>query len=143
MTNPETIAERAKAAAIAKKQRQQQEREARQEAERQNVERLTARYKAGWVPLLNQELATVLGEPVEFDWDWNVPMKSDGDSLCPVNSQDRACLQAKVDPIFIEAHPDDTEHVTFRLAYGGWSGPLRNIEDLGEALLAYRARTVE
>lgn len=146
MTDPQSIAERAMAAARAKRQRQQEEEEARKEAERREVERLTEETKAYWVPVFNQELSKVLGEQVELDWEWNVPMKvaHDQRSLEPIHPREHPCFQTKINPaVCIEAHvkgkDDGRSDVMFRVAVGGGSsGPLDSIEDLGDALLTYR-----
>lgn len=129
------------AASRAKKKRELEEDAARKEAERREVERHTAELKAVWVPVFNQELSKVLGEQVELDWDWSVPMKVSNGTVVPIGPNDRPVFRTKIDPVYIEAHPMEGGRVMFRVAYGGSSGPLDSMEDLGDALLTYRPRS--
>lgn len=134
----ESLADRARAAAIARWEHQPTPWRGPDTAQRRTL-RVSGSIKYHQIPLLNHQLSRVLGEQVGFTWDWNVPVRAVSDQELVPADPHVACLflRTRVEDVYIEAHASQAEPDVFDFFVDSgiaW-GPLVSIDDLGEHLL--------
>lgn len=118
-------AKRARAAAVAS-------------AQRQEDERMAARILASYVPLVDDQLAATLGGTLPLAWQWDRPWRVEGDSIMAASSGPLG-LEAPWGRWRVRAtlatYADDTTTVYFSLAdTQGNSLGFTDLASLGEAL---------